>query len=452
MFTQLSSAHTEVVTSLTFSPHVITTGEGGLLCSTSGDDTAALWDLRAGPGASQRAAHFTGHHLGPVNHALFHPDNPYTLLTASDDRTIGCWDLRRPDRVIGKICGFQEGVNKMLWLPVTSTGCGGTEGRSSGRWSVVSACDDGHVYVHALVLPDCGAESTADAGTNPAPIPQVGALVDKFRVSTSTVNDIVLAPNSTSILITASEDCALRSWSLRHAQQMTNTSAGLMEDRLLASLDEFENPVNHVVVVPRGLMAPLESQAAGGGPESVNGRSPAGAADDAEECAGAAVASTGFARAYQPAHDGDSSEDDEAGSGAGSSAGAPRRRPLEISEASGTGCWLLAACSECVFGVDFAVRLGEFGNGVRTFVGHQDYVRGLEFTSDGKLLTVSDDSTAIEWSLATTAPIRQVKLHEGLVMSSAVSPSLTLLATGTDCGEIRVWRLPFATERIGGSH
>ncbi|KAG5479115.1 hypothetical protein LSCM1_02965 [Leishmania martiniquensis] len=440
MFAQLSTAHTEVVTSLVFSPHAAPTDEGGLLCSTSGDDTAALWDLRAGSGTSQRAAHLTGHHLGPVNHAVFHPDHPYTLLTASDDRSIGCWDLRRPDRVVGNVRGFQEGVNKMLWLPTASAGCEDAGSSGSGGWSVVSACDDGHVYVHALVPPDSGAESATVAGT--APVPQVGTLVDKFRVSTSTVNDIVLVPNSTSILITASEDCALRSWSLRHAQQMTSTSAGLMEDRLLASLDEFENPVNHVVVVPSGLMAP---------PESINSRGSTAAADDAEECAGAAAASSDVARAYQQARDGDSSESDEAGSVTGSSAGPSRRRSMHISEAAGTGCWLLAACSECVFGVDFAVRLGEFGARGRTFVGHQDYVRGLEFTSEGKLLTVSDDSTAIEWNLATTAPIRQVKLHEGLVMSSAVSPSLTLLATGTDRGEIRVWRLPFETERIGGA-
>ncbi|CBZ34149.1 hypothetical protein, conserved [Leishmania donovani] len=451
MFTQISNAHTEVVTSLVFSPHVVTTGEGGLLCSTSGDDTTALWDLRAGPGASQRAAHLTGHHVGPVNHALFHPSNAYTLLTASDDRSIGCWDLRRPDRVVGTVSGFQEGVNKMLWLPVTSDGCRGTGGSSSGGgWRVVSACDDGHVYIHALSLSNSGSESVTVADT--APVPQVGALVDKFRVSTSTVNDIVLAPNSISILITASEDCALRSWSLRHAQQMTNTSVGLMEDRLLATLDEFENPVNHVVVVPSGLMAPVESRAAGEGPESGSSRSLDGAAGDAEECADAASASTGFPRAYQQVHGGNVVEDAEAGSDTGSSAGARQpRRATDISEAAGTGCWLLAACSECVFGVDFALRIGEFGTGARAFVGHQDYVRGLEFTSEGKLLTVSDDSTAIEWDLATTDPIRQVKLHDGLVMSSAVSPSRDLLATGTDRGELRVWRLPFATERIGGS-
>ncbi|KAG5504997.1 hypothetical protein JKF63_04444 [Porcisia hertigi] len=448
MFTQLSCAHTEVVTSLTFSPHVVTTGEGGLLCSTSGDDTAALWDLRASPGVSQRVAHLTGHHTGPINHALFHPVNSYTLLTASDDRSIGCWDLRRPDRVLGSVSGFQEGVNKMLWLPVTSAGGGGTGDSGNGAWNVVSACDDGHVYIHALSLSDISAENRAVAATDSPP--QAGVLVDKFRVSTSTVNDVVLAPNSTSILITASEDCALRSWSLRHAQQMTNTAVGLMEDRLFASLDEFENPVNHVVVVPSGLMAPVERQGAGEVLVDSNSGNRSAAATEAEECADAAAVSTGFPRVYQPSHHGYDDEGDErAGSGAGSSAGAPQSRGDGFSEAAGSGCWLLAASSECVFGVDFALRSGEFGAAARAFVQHRDYVRGLEFTNEGTLLTVSDDGTAIEWDLVTTDPIRQVKLHEGLVMSSAVSPSRTLLATGTDRGEVRVWRLPFSTERIG---
>lgn len=439
MFTQISNAHTEVVTSLGFSPHVASSGEGGsggLLCSTSGDDTAALWDLRAGSGASQRAAHLTGHHLGPVNHALFHPTDPYSLLTASDDRSLACWDLRRPERAVGVVTGFLEGVNKLLWLPVASSGCGTGSG-----WSIVSACDDGHVYVHALVLPDGTASARAPesapaaavvAGRPASGLPQVGVLVDKFRVSTSTVNDIVLAPNSTSVLITASEDCALRSWSLRHAQRPAGPAAGgvagggLMEDRLLATLDEFENPVNHVAVVPRGLMAPVER-----GAEAGAGSRPRddGGEDDSGAGGGGADAGQG---------DGDDG------------AAVHNNAAVDISEAAGTACWLLAACSECVFGVDFALRSGEFGSGARAFVGHQDYVRGLEFTNEGTLLTVSDDSTAVEWSLATTNPIRQVKLHEGLVMSSAMSPTRSLLATGTDRGEIRVWRLPFATERIGG--
>lgn len=445
MFTQITNAHTEVVTSLVFSPHVAAGGEGGgLLCSTSGDDTAALWDLRAGSGASQRVAHLTGHHVGPVNHALFHPSDVNTLLTASDDRSIACWDLRRPDRVVGKISGFQEGVNKMLWLPVTSQGCGsGGVAEQGVGWNVVSACDDGHVYVHALVVPDSTAEVTTPAGL----VPQVGALVDKFRVSTSTVNDVVLAPHSTSILITASEDCALRSWSLRASQQYNNTAVGATEDRLLATLDEFENPVNHVVVVPPGLMAPHTAATAVAGGAAHD--SPAGAGEVGQVDG----ARSAFVRARGVEEDGDANasgaEEDEEG-GAGGGAGQATSSSLAISEAAGTGCWLLAACSECVFGVDFALRSGEFGSEARAFVGHRDYVRGLEFTSEGTLLTVSDDSTALEWSLASTEPIRQVKLHEGMVMSSALSPSRTLFATGTDGGEIRVWRLPFETERVGG--
>jgi WD40 repeat protein len=455
MFTQLPNAHTEVVTSLVFSPHVATCSEsGGLLCSTSGDDTAALWDLRAGSnGATQRVAHLTGHHVGPVNHALFHPVDTNVILTASDDRSIACWDLRRPDRVVGKISGFQEGVNKVLWLPASSVGCGGGAELGSG-WSVVSACDDGHVYVHAFVLPGGNNNNSHGTGdTNPSaptasatgamaatgttPVPQMGALVDKFRVSTSTVNDIVLAPNSTTVLITASEDCALRSWSLRRSAQL-NTTVGMMEERLLASLDEFENPVNHVVVVPPGLMGAGNSSAVDG----VAQQSSLAGAGEVNQGSG----STAFARRGEDNND----DDEENGIGGAGGVDPYQRSSADISEATGTGCWLLAACSECVFGVDFALRSGQFGSGARAFVGHRDYVRGLEFTNNGTLLTVSDDSTAMEWDLSSTDPIRQVKLHEGMVMSSALSPSRTLLATGTDGGEIRVWRLPFETERMGG--
>ncbi|KPA85771.1 hypothetical protein ABB37_00125 [Leptomonas pyrrhocoris] len=451
MFTQIAEAHTEVITSLMFSPHVVTgSEEGGLLCSTSGDDTAALWDLRAGSGTSQRAALLAGHHVGPVNHALFHPTDAHTLLTASDDRSIGCWDLRRPDKVVGKISGFQEGVNKMLWLPVASMGCGGGSGSMGSGWNVVSACDDGHVYVHAMVLPDdnsaevastaAGAEVMAAMGTTL--VPQVGALVDKFRVSTNTVNDIVLAPHSTTTLITASEDCALRSWTLRPDKQFSNTTVGTMDERLLDTLDEFENPVNHLVVVPPGLMGAGDlSNKTEGWRESPAGAGEVGQ-DDGEN-------RRGFSSENAEAEDeGEEKDEDEEERGAGGGH-THQRSSAGISDTAGTGCWLLAACSECVFGVDFSLHSGRFGNGARSFVGHRDYVRGLEFTSEGTLLTVSDDSTVMEWNLSNSDPIRQMKLHEGMVMSSALSPSRTLFATGTDRGEIRVWRLPFETERMG---
>ncbi|EPY23724.1 hypothetical protein STCU_07516 [Strigomonas culicis] len=324
------------------------------------------------------------HHRGPVNHALFLAD-PNLLLTASDDRTLGLWDIRNSASPLGTVTGFGEGVNKMLLLPA-SPSCVPTDGKG---FRVASVCDDGMVYIHAVMPPEA---------LSPAAGAPVAVLTDQFMASTSTVNDLILLDRCA--IVTACEDGALRTWKL-------NATGG--EDRMLATLDEFGAPVNHVVVVPDNDWMCAHREAAG---------------ESAEE----------------------DSDHGDASAAMGGSSGRHTATGPRAELTAADGCWLLAASAENVFGVDVYRSTGQFGEGARSFFGHSDYVRGLEFTSKSTLLTVADDSTAIEWNLCTNEPIRQVKLHEALIMSSALSADKTVLATGTDTGDIRVWRLPFETE------
>lgn len=404
MLAQFPSAHEEVVTSLTFSPHI--TVNPYTLCSTSGDDTAALWDCRSGASISRLA-----HHRGPVNHSLFLPHDPNLLLTCADDRSIALWDLRRPESVVGTITGFQDGVNKLLLLSGAASGFPNSGGSSSLPGSdllVASACDDGRVLIHSLVLSGDVAAPPAGFGQAAPAVPSVGVLVDSFWVSTSTVNDLVLAPNRR-ILLTASEDCAIRSWHL-----LFDPSAST-DDRLIGNMEEFENPVNHIALVPPELMEAAQNGAAA--PLQQGGGSVG------EESDSAAAESEVVSRAY----------------------GGHAEEPI----ADDTRCWLVAGCSEFTFSFDMCGQTGRFGTAARSYAGHTDYVRGLEFTPTGTLLTVSDDSTCMEWTVATGEPIRQVKLHDGYVMASALTAAGDVLATGSDRGEIRAWRIPFETERMG---
>ncbi|CCW61974.1 unnamed protein product [Phytomonas sp. EM1] len=386
MWSQFLHAHTASVTSLCFSPHEAVYPH--LLCSTSGDETIALWDYYSGESIAR-----LWYHREPVNHALFLPDDPHLLLTASDDGRVALWDLRRHEHPLGVLSDFREGVNKVILLPFSCVPDGVDLTGSSAstffppprpRYLTASACDDGMVYLHAIFPPSALLE---DRLSNPDPDDGereggiLGRLLDRFVVSISTVNDLVLIPGG-EILLTASEDGAVRGWRLGFPPSSSSSASPSPSDRLLLNLDEFENPVNHLAIVPRGWMGdPQETPAPAGAPFP---------------------------------------------------------------------CWVLAASSEGVFGIALRPPAGAPDPDVRVFVGHADYVRGIDFTPARTLLTVADDGTAMEWGLPTAQAIRQVRLHEGLVMAAALAPDGAAFATGSDTGEIRVWRQPFQTEALAG--
>lgn len=190
MLAQLD-AHTEGVSSLSVSC------VRNLLVSTSGDKTAALWDLQTYTKLGCLSAHSDS-----VNNSLFANEN--CLVTCSDDRSVCVWDLRNLGQPSARICSFKDGVNKVI------TSCDGQ--------LLISAVDDGLVHIHDFS----------------------GQEVDRFWVATNTVNDLILDPTNSSVLLTCSEDRAVRSW------RLGVSSDANVEDRLIASFDEFENPVNHI--------------------------------------------------------------------------------------------------------------------------------------------------------------------------------------------------------------
>lgn len=400
MLGQVVHSSEEVVTSLCFMPH----NGKNLLVSSSGDGTTALWDAvgvsAAGSQPQQQQMERVislGHHRDAVNDVLPLPEAMHPsgcLCTASDDRTIAVWDLRQTATPVQTIRGCGDGINKMLLLP---RGAGPEHLQDCHL--IVSACDDGLVYIHSL---------STD-------LTQV-TLVDQFWVALHSVNDLLYHEGT---LITASEDCAVRSWRLPFQPNMP------VEQRIIESVDEFSNPINHICFVPDGLLPPpppppvdaeilVAADAAAGGPAAMAGE----------------IDLSSPQQEYSPS----SPQVDDAGA---SSAAVMQRGPAT---------WMLAACSELAFGTDFYGANGTFGKAVKTFQGHSDYIRGMLFSKEGTLLTVSDDTTLLEWNLNSCEMIRQVKLHDSLIMSSAMTPDKEVLATGTAEGEIRLWKLPFQTE------
>ncbi|KAM8780063.1 apoptotic protease-activating factor 1 isoform 1-T3 [Rhynchonycteris naso] len=71
---------------------------------------------------------------------------------------------------------------------------------------------------------------------------------------------------------------------------------------------------------------------------------------------------------------------------------------------------------------------------------HQDTVLSCDISPDAtKFSSTSADKTAKIWSFDLISPLHELKGHRGCVRCSAFSGDSTLLATGDDNGEIRIW-------------
>ncbi|KAL1915652.1 uncharacterized protein VTP21DRAFT_6411 [Calcarisporiella thermophila] len=80
------------------------------------------------------------------------------------------------------------------------------------------------------------------------------------------------------------------------------------------------------------------------------------------------------------------------------------------------------------------------GQCLHTFIGHDNWVRGLVFHPSGKfLLSASDDKTVRIWDLKSGRCMKTLEAHSHFVACLALSPTSPVLATGSVDQTIKVW-------------
>uniref|UniRef100_A0A452TH63 Apoptotic protease-activating factor 1 n=1 Tax=Ursus maritimus TaxID=29073 RepID=A0A452TH63_URSMA len=78
----------------------------------------------------------------------------------------------------------------------------------------------------------------------------------------------------------------------------------------------------------------------------------------------------------------------------------------------------------------------------KDFVCHRDTVLSCDISPDAtKFSSTSADKTAKIWSFDLLSPLHELRGHKGCVRCSVFSVDSTLLATGDDNGEIRIWNV-----------
>jgi len=80
------------------------------------------------------------------------------------------------------------------------------------------------------------------------------------------------------------------------------------------------------------------------------------------------------------------------------------------------------------------------GRLLHTLSGHDDRVRSVAFSPDGRLLASgSDDNKVKIWEVASGRLLHTLSGHGDWVRSVAFSPDGRLLASGSDDGTVKIW-------------
>jgi WD40 repeat protein len=264
------------VSSLSFAPagarmptDTSSTAEGTLLAASWLGGLVAVYDTRAMP----KCAGSFRPHGDAVNVVRWLPGaalgvDGLLLLTASDDKTICLWPLAA------------VGPNAQPLLRLAASDAVNCVTVSSDGDTLYAGCDDGSVNVYSVEL----ARAHLAQGSH-EPI----AAVDRFLASSQdTINDIAVLNTHLygDVLLTASEDKALRAWRTSPHQRAPQEPLGPTEEqmraalaqgdgdaigedgevppdamailraalgdsnRLMYALDAFDMPLNHITVVP----------------------------------------------------------------------------------------------------------------------------------------------------------------------------------------------------------
>ena len=105
-------AHTAEVTAVSFSP------DSTMLISSGRDTRVILWDAKAGEILQKSKKH-----RGPVLHCAYSPDDNLLFATASDDHTVGLWNIQASRMDFREADWAQKYRISSLFFPRQSHSC-----------------------------------------------------------------------------------------------------------------------------------------------------------------------------------------------------------------------------------------------------------------------------------------------------------------------------------------
>jgi WD40 repeat protein len=417
------AGHTGLVSAASFSP------DGRLVLTASFDHTARVWDVETG----QLLQTFYGH-TDAVNDAVFSADGKF-VLTGSDDQTARVWEVDT-GKDIRTLATPTDRVFAVAFSPDGKFALTGGSGRVARLWDTASGevarTFVGHTgsirgvafSTNGYQVLTAGEDKTArvwDSG--------IGPDLRIFDAHAGGVVSAAFSPDGRYVLtaqgITATLWDVNKSEELRvfsgHVKDLTSAAYSPDGKTVLTGSEDGTARLWHVETGRVVLTLPGHTAGVAG-----VGFSPDGKDILTTAFGGSTMGFEGLTRVWD------------------SQTGAVRRT-FDVGRNLSSGP--VAAISpdgKSLLGIGLHSELVlsdlETGAELRTFVGHERFVRSVAFSPDGKYaLSGSEDTTARLWEVATGKQIRIFSDQSSMVLSVAFSPDGKYVLTGHSDNTARLW-------------
>ena len=203
------TGHTGSVFAVAFSP------DGMLIATSSGDQTARLWDTATG----LIVRTLTGH-TRAVNGVAFSPDGTLLATSGSIDKTARLWDIAT-GQAVRTLIGHTQAVNGVAFSPDGALlATSGSIDQTARLWDTATGRTvrtvTGHTSrVAGVAFSPDGTLLATSSGDQTARLwdTATGQLIRTFTGHTQAVNGVAFTPDGT-LLATSSSDQTARLWAL----------------------------------------------------------------------------------------------------------------------------------------------------------------------------------------------------------------------------------------------
>jgi WD40 repeat protein/serine/threonine protein kinase len=385
---QVLSGHKYEVTAVAISP------DGKWYFTADANGRGIIWDAE-----TFEPVHRLTSHTGKITAAAFVPDSR-RLLTASNDKTVGQWEVATGKEFLPMVLKHPDAVLSLALLP--------------GGKLALTSCADKSVRIWDI-------EKAQVVGTLPPP-------------ATGMINAVAVSPDGRNAVTVNSEERTARLWDLETRREI---QAPQGKDQLGAFID-FSNGKTRSQLWTAAFSPDGDSLLTVGGSEArlwdlrrgneLISFSPNGI-----------VAAAGFSpdgtRIVTGSWD-NSARIWNAENGVALHKLEGHKGHVNSAVYSPDGKLILTASDDKTA----ALWEAESGKLVRELVGHTDRVRSAVFSTDGQqILTASSDKTARLWDAATGKELRQFKGHQWAVLSAVLSTDGTRVLTGSEDNSAKLW-------------